>query len=111
MDSKAQIRQDLTAAKARLIETAAKIDPLAPLRKHPYWTILFAGATGAVMGSETDHLAGAATLVKSITSAVRAVSGLVSGVEHFKKGVAAGSGENQPPRSSASSTEAQPSGR
>ncbi|MGA2233112.1 MAG: hypothetical protein ABSH22_19595, partial [Tepidisphaeraceae bacterium] len=92
MNSKTQIHADIAAAKAKVIETAAKIDPLGPLRKHPYWTIFFAGATGAVMGSETDHLAGAATLVKSLTSAVRAVSGLVSGVEKFKQGVAAGNG-------------------
>jgi hypothetical protein len=93
MDSKAKIRQDLAAAKAKVIEAAAKIDPLEPLRKHPYWTIFFAGATGAVMGSETDHLAGAAALARSVTSAVKAVSGLVGGIQSWRKNNGAGAKE------------------
>ena len=42
---------DVAQAKSRLISEAGKIDPLAPLRQHPWATIGSATILGAVVGS------------------------------------------------------------
>lgn len=43
--------RDLSTHKARLVEAAAKIDLLEPLRKHPYSTVAAAAAFGAALAN------------------------------------------------------------
>jgi len=71
----------LAAAKAQLIKVASEIDPLAPLRKHPYITIAVALTTGAVLGSTADAVIGAAVLGKTTNTVFNS---LVKVVEGFK---------------------------
>jgi len=63
---------DLANAKARLIQTAAQVDLLGPVRKHPILSVAIAGATGAFLGASTENIAGATALSGSLASLVRA---------------------------------------
>ncbi len=46
--------QELADAKSRLHVAAKAIDPLAPLRQHPFTTVAVAGISGFLLGSK-DH--------------------------------------------------------
>ncbi len=59
--------QSLDDAKARLHEAARAIDPLAPLRKHPFTTVGVAAMSGFLVGSK-DHPALMKTLRLSMAA-------------------------------------------
>jgi hypothetical protein len=69
----------LAAAKAQLIKLAAEIDPLAPMRKHPYITIAVAATAGVVLGSTADTLVGAAVLGRTANTVLHSITKVMDG--------------------------------
>lgn len=59
--------EGVDSAKARLFQAARDIDPLAPLRKHPYTTVGVAAMSGFLAGSK-DHPALMKTIRLSMTA-------------------------------------------
>ena len=61
----------LAQAKATLIRVAADIDPLAPLRAHPWATIAGAAAVGAIVGASTTRLDRVIQFARAVAAIVR----------------------------------------
>ena len=51
MNDPDEVADDVALAKAKLIEVAATVDPLGPLRRRPILTIVVAAAAGAVLAA------------------------------------------------------------
>ena len=66
----------LTLAKVRLIEAARLIDPLKPIREHPFVTVGVAGGAGAVLGSTGGAAVAFSSLVHSFSALLRSLTGL-----------------------------------
>jgi len=66
----------LALAKLRLIETARLIDPLKPIREHPFVTVGVAGGAGAVLGSTGGAALGLSSLVHAGAAFLRSLSGV-----------------------------------
>ena len=66
----------LALAKLRLMESAREIQPLRPLREHPWATVGIAAGTGAVLGST-----GGAAL--AFSSVIKSLGGLVGSLAKF----------------------------
>jgi hypothetical protein len=71
----------VAAAKARLIEVAGQIDPLAPVRRHPYLTAAIAGAAIALLSLSTEKLKHSASLTKWL---VVLYHDAIAAIERFK---------------------------
>ena len=67
----------LAAAKAALIEAAPVIDPLAPLRRHPFITVGVAAAVGAILGMDQGRLMTSVSLARRLSSLARLLAAAV----------------------------------
>jgi len=76
---KASAQVDVARAKARLIEIAAQIDPLAPMRKHPYITAATALTAGIIAGATSEKLVEAAVLTRATNAFMRTAALVVEG--------------------------------
>jgi hypothetical protein len=79
----------VAAAKARLIEVAGRIDPLAPVRRHPYLTAVIAGAAIALLSLSTEKLKHSTSLMKWL---VVLYHDAIAAIERFKTAAPAEAG-------------------
>jgi hypothetical protein len=66
MSEMSTARQELAAAKARLTDASRRLDPLAPLRAHPYLTAAGACAVGALLANDSNAIASALAVARTI---------------------------------------------
>ena len=71
----------VAAAKARLIEAFGQIDPLEPVRKHPYISALAAGVAVVMLTTSAERLKGAASLARWVATLFKDA---IAVVEHLK---------------------------
>jgi hypothetical protein len=66
MSEMSKARQDLASAKARLTDVSRRLDPLAPMRRHPFLTAAGACAVGALLANDSQALASAMAVVRTV---------------------------------------------
>jgi hypothetical protein len=81
-------------AKAELHAAIAAVDPLEPLRKHPFTSVTIAAMLGAVTALTDEKLTSALALSRSISSVVHSVA---SAAENLAATRGAGNPNPRPP--------------
>jgi hypothetical protein len=67
---------DTATAKARLVEAARAFDPLEVVRKRPFEAAIVAGALGMVCGASGASLRSATSVVTALHGLVKTVAGI-----------------------------------
>ena len=88
--------EELAYAKRKLLSTAAEVDPLAPLRSHPYMLVGISAMIGGILGASGGAVTGLARIATGVLGGIKplAVIGtkaalLKSAAQHSAQAMAA----------------------